>query len=187
MNAAASYMSLFICVSIWAMPVEQEFLRGGQSIAKIAEENFCGEVDHLYKKQLWGKVPLCRGMGWQIYGWSVEGRPLLYFQKGEKSSPKTTLLECGIHGDELPSIAMCLNFIREVVEEKNKIPPESRIIIQPLLNPDGMFHARSQRPNVHGVDINRNFPTKDWLKDAMKATARRSLPAKKPPGMPCGF
>lgn len=149
-----------------AAPLEHTLLKKGQSLTDMARENFCRDVDALYKKQLWGRKPICRAVPWKIFGWSVQGRPLLYFEKGEAVSANTTLLQCTIHGDELPSLAMCLNFIQEVTEGKNKLPVGSRIIVQPVLNPDGIFGRRAQRPNARGVDINRNFPTQNWEVEA---------------------
>ncbi|MGP8154830.1 MAG: M14 family zinc carboxypeptidase [Smithella sp.] len=35
------------------------------------------------------------------------------------------------------------------------------IVIAPLLNSDGFLSTPSTRVNANGVDINRNFPTKD--------------------------
>jgi len=36
----------------------------------------------------------------------------------------------------------------------------------PLVNPDGMLREQPSRTNAHGVDLNRNFPTPDWDKEA---------------------
>lgn len=156
-----------------ALPVEKGILKSRETLTDLAKESFCRDVEGVYKKQKWGKLPLCREIPWQVFGWSVEGRPLLYFEKGDPKSANTTLLQCTIHGDELPSLAMCLNFIREVLDEKNKLPVNSRLIVQPLLNPDGMFRPRAQRPNSRGVDINRNFPTRRWSEEALASWKKR--------------
>jgi len=36
------------------------------------------------------------------------------------------------------------------------------IVIAPLVNPDGFLSRPQKRTNSGGVDVNRNFPTKDW-------------------------
>jgi hypothetical protein len=36
----------------------------------------------------------------------------------------------------------------------------------PVLNPDGLFHQPPRRMNANGVDLNRNFPTPNWERDA---------------------
>jgi hypothetical protein len=41
-----------------------------------------------------------------------------------------------------------------------KIEPRNTWRVVPMLNPDGL-HAKT-RMNSNGVDLNRNFPTKDW-------------------------
>ncbi len=37
----------------------------------------------------------------------------------------------------------------------------------PSSNPDGLLREQSQRQNANGVDLNRNFPTKDWPDEAI--------------------
>ena len=39
---------------------------------------------------------------------------------------------------------------------------DKKIVIAPLVNPDGFFSKPPKRTNSRGVDINRNFPTRDW-------------------------
>ena len=36
----------------------------------------------------------------------------------------------------------------------------------PVLNPDGVMHQPPRRVNANGVDLNRNFPTPNWERDA---------------------
>jgi len=135
--------------------------------ARIAK--LCDEIDALYKRQKWG-VSFCRQLPFSLFGESVEGRPLLYFEAGDlKEKNRLTLVQCGIHGDELPVLPMCLNLIREIHSGKRPVPKGVRLVVQPLLNPDGMFRRpRPTRPNAHGVDLNRNFPTKDFKDKALK-------------------
>ena len=50
------------------------------------------------------------------------------------------------------------------------LPPareRTNILFIPCLNPDGMVLNR--RTNANGVDLNRNFPTKNWGEDTSKA------------------
>jgi protein MpaA len=60
------------------------------------------------------------------------------------------------------------------------------IIIVPLVNPDGFLANPPSRTNSHGIDINRNFTTKDWKKDALKKwetkehSNKRYFPGKNP-------
>lgn len=58
---------------------------------------------------------------------------------------------------------------------KNSLSPRGRglgrggrsLLFIPCLNPDGM--QLNQRTNANGVDLNRNFPTKNWGEDTSKA------------------
>ena len=50
----------------------------------------------------------------------------------------------------------------EVAEEVGKTP-----LFIPCLNPDGM--VKNVRTNSNGVDLNRNFPTKNWGEDTSLA------------------
>ena len=47
-----------------------------------------------------------------------------------------------------------------------KIDPRNTWRVMPVTNPDG-WKAKT-RTNSKGVDLNRNFPTKDWAKQALK-------------------
>ena len=56
------------------------------------------------------------------------------------------------HGDEPQG--------KFLIDEYLKIHPNSQLLFIPCLNPDGM--AIDTRTNSNGVDLNRNFPTKNW-------------------------
>ncbi len=64
-----------------------------------------------------------------------------------------TLVIGVFHGDEPQG--------KYLIEEYIKINPESQLLFIPCLNPDGM--QLNQRTNSNGVDLNRNFPTKNWV------------------------
>lgn len=71
----------------------------------------------------------------------------------------TILLMAGVHGDEKAGVRMA----RRILRRLRAFPSSSlaqRIVVMPLCNPDG-YKANTRR-NVRGVDINRNFPTKDF-------------------------
>ncbi|MDR2364605.1 MAG: hypothetical protein LBD68_01950, partial [Zoogloeaceae bacterium] len=46
--------------------------------------------------------------------------------------------------------------------------------IAPLANPDGLLAQPARRTNGHGVDLNRNFPTPDWSRDALAYWQKRT-------------
>lgn len=69
----------------------------------------------------------------------------------EKSKP---ILIIGVfHGDEPQGDFLINEYL------KNN---DSQMLFIPCLNPDGM--SLKQRQNSNGVDLNRNFPTKNWEK-----------------------
>ena len=47
-----------------------------------------------------------------------------------------------------------------LIKEYLKLNQNSEMLFIPCLNPDGM--ELNQRQNSNGVDLNRNFPTKNW-------------------------
>lgn len=56
------------------------------------------------------------------------------------------------HGDEPQG--------KFLIEEYLDKYPDTKIFFVPCLNPDGM--SLETRTNANGVDLNRNFPTKNW-------------------------
>jgi protein MpaA len=98
------------------------------------------------------KLPTCT---------STEGRPI---QHADSSSPdargKRILVFGMIHGDEPLAGEMAL----EWEERLQSIDHRNTWRVVPMLNPDGL--RRKTRMNAHGVDLNRNFPTKDWADNA---------------------
>ena len=63
------------------------------------------------------------------------------------------------HGDEPQG--------KFLIEEYLKINPSTKHLFIPCLNPDGMI--KGSRTNANGVDLNRNFPTKNWGEDTSLA------------------
>ena len=72
----------------------------------------------------------------------------------------------GIHGDEMSSSALVFHWIAlsQVSPADTPSPIHWRFI--PALNPDGLFARPAKRVNANGVDLNRNFPTPNWARDA---------------------
>ena len=67
-----------------------------------------------------------------------------------------------MHGDELSSVTLALNWIALASENSANVHWQ----FLPMLNPDGVFSSPSKRTNAHGVDLNRNFPTPNWREEA---------------------
>lgn len=82
---------------------------------------------------------------------------------GKPNRPLRILLVGGIHGDELTSASITFRWMQWLDENE---PGQYHWRVIPVANPDGLLASPPQRTNGHGVDLNRNFPTPDWVKDA---------------------
>jgi protein MpaA len=132
---------------------------------------WCKEVQKSVDGYKW-KIDACTGLDWKIGARSVEGRPIVYSEFGKESSNNTTLIFSTVHGDEITPLYMGIQIVRWVKGHESELK-NSHIIIAPLLNPDGYFHVPKQRTNAQGVDVNRNFATRDWQAAALRSWKMR--------------
>lgn len=72
-----------------------------------------------------------------------------------KSGDNNILIIGVFHGDEPQG--------KHLIEEYLKTFPSNNLLFIPCLNPDGL--SKNTRTNSNGVDLNRNFPTKNWGKN----------------------
>ncbi|MEQ9720839.1 murein tripeptide amidase MpaA [Yersinia alsatica] len=87
------------------------------------------------------------------YGTSLLGAPLLYFP-ALNPSVDTGLVIAGTHGDESAAIVALSCALRSIS------PLQQRHHVVLAVNPDGC--QLGLRANANGVDLNRNFPAKNW-------------------------
>jgi len=80
-----------------------------------------------------------------------------------KRRPVRVLLMGGIHGDELTSSAIVFNWLQWL---GGPLASQFEWRVLPVVNPDGLLARNAMRVNANGVDLNRNFPTPDWERDA---------------------
>ena len=81
--------------------------------------------------------------------------------------PNLRVLVIGaIHGDELSSAAVAFHWIKLAEQMPADSPQTIAWRFIPVLNPDGVMVQPPQRVNANGVDLNRNFPTPNWERDA---------------------
>jgi hypothetical protein len=107
-------------------------------------KNFCNRISQL---------PSCT---------SAEGRAIFHADSSSPSPRGKRILVLGlIHGDEPLAGEMAL----EWAERLQTIEHRNSWRVLPMLNPDGL--VRKTRTNANGIDLNRNFPTKDWANQAL--------------------
>ncbi|MGE0428681.1 MAG: M14 family zinc carboxypeptidase [Hydrogenophaga sp.] len=95
-------------------------------------------------------------------GRSVQGRRLYARDVVGPDSRLRVLVVGAMHGDELSSASVALHWIQHAVQT----PANAHWRFLPALNPDGLLAQPARRTNARGVDLNRNFPTPNWKRDA---------------------
>lgn len=101
----------------------------------------------LRPRSSWGTIPWAPS----TYGRSVLGLPLEVWR-----SPDTChlLVFAAIHGEEPETTYALSRALRQLAE----LPAHTAVVL--AANPDGV--TRGTRGNARGVDLNRNFPSRDW-------------------------
>jgi len=92
----------------------------------------------------------------EVYGRSQLGNTLEYWRP---QGACKILVFAGIHGEE-PETTFALSRALRLLTE---LPQHCAVVL--TANPDGLI--RGTRGNARGVDLNRNFPTRDWRPDAV--------------------
>jgi protein MpaA len=98
-----------------------------------------------------------------VIGFSLAGRPIEVYAFG--AGEREYLIVAGIHGGyEWNTIALANELITHINENPGVIPTDATLYIIRNMNPDGEArdHGVDGRVNNNGVDLNRNFPAKNW-------------------------
>ena len=144
-----------------------------QAAKQLRIDFFCDRLDKEYARLSWKKSP-CRDLPWTFSRVSEKGFPLVYWEynglanlrEGQKLvHDETTLILGGVHPDEVTPIHLAFRFAQEL-KANPRIYADRRVIIAPLVNPDGFFVFPYKRTNANGIDLNRNFATTDWWQNA---------------------
>lgn len=173
-----------------------------RSILKVASKTntskvikYCNKIQRKFVKMGWGKS-YCEHYNWIHVRDSVLGTPLIWAVYGDEKLHKekkfdTTLIFCGVHGDEITPPKFCFDILKHMESIMNEMHPGKEdlknklVVIAPLVNPDSFLKKWPTRTNARRVDINRNFPTKDWNRLALKLwktryrSDKRRYPGKK--------
>ncbi|UCE61439.1 MAG: murein peptide amidase A [Phycisphaerales bacterium] len=98
-------------------------------------------------------------------GYSVAGRPIRAFVGRESGGEKIVVLGA-FHGDEPKSVTVARKLI-DLLDTEPQQGKGHEWVVVPIVNPDG-YEARRRR-NANAVDINRNFPTKNWVRSPRRS------------------
>ncbi|MGE0142968.1 MAG: M14 family zinc carboxypeptidase [Planctomycetota bacterium] len=94
---------------------------------------------------------------WNTLGASVEGRALRHASFG--SGARTVLWVGGIHGDEVEGMVATAELPAEFFARGDLASRVTLHIVEDI-NPDG--RANAKRRNARGVDLNRNYPSRNF-------------------------
>lgn len=150
---------------------------------------YCEKVDQYFKKYNWGSSQ-CQNFQWNHVRNSFWGTPIVWHVYGDEARVKThpertTMILCGVHGDEITPVKFCFDLLNDL-EKHPEVLQDNLVVIAPIVAPDSFFRKKPTRTNARGVDVNRNFPTKDWHKKALSiwknryGSDKRRFPGKKP-------
>lgn len=94
--------------------------------------------------------------GWrpEVIGYSVQQVPIVAWFP--QAAP-TRVVWAAMHGEEAVTLQAAHQLLRTIDAR------DACAVVVPVLNPDGVLLGTRQ--NVHGVDLNRNFPTASWQPD----------------------
>ncbi|MBC8062977.1 MAG: DUF2817 domain-containing protein [Clostridiaceae bacterium] len=90
---------------------------------------------------------------------SFEHREIKIYVLGKDSCKNKMAILGSMHGDE-PQGKYIIEQLMEYVKRNPEAIENKQILFIPNVNPDGLF--RNKRGNANNVDLNRNFPTKNW-------------------------
>ncbi len=138
----------------WEIPPPQQAARMGA---------FCAQLKPFFKRHNWKEDP-CGQVAWRTHYHSAQGNPLIYTEFG--TGRNTTLFFGGVHPDELTPIQLSFRLAQHLHDHPEIYRDKDiRIIVAPLINPDGAFVSPPIRTN-RTIDVNRNFLTLDWYEKA---------------------
>lgn len=152
---------IFLIVSSTALFANANIDSKAQSLSNLCEDQL-GALPGAYNKLTLSKT--CR-TALQLDGCESQNKiPIFHFTREgtDKQKSKRILALSLIHGDELPSGSVTRSWIARL----QSIDPRNTWRVLPVANPDGV--KMKTRYNKNKVDVNRNFPSKDWQEKALE-------------------
>ena len=105
---------------------------------------------------------------------SVKGQTIWTRDIKADSATLRVLVIGAIHGDELSSASLAMHWLKLAELSPADMPQAVHWRFIPALNPDGLLSQPPRRVNANGVDLNRNFPTPNWERDAKTYWEKRT-------------
>lgn len=133
------------------------------ALAHADLHGWCRDVTRAIPKV---KLKTCVSAELKPWAKSVNGRDIMIrdFGTPHAAAPRV-LVVGGIHGDELTSVSIVFRWIERLRLHAHETG-RYRWRVIPVLNPDGLLAKPATRVNARGVDLNRNFPTDNWSREA---------------------
>ncbi len=161
------FLTIGLCSFAWGDDTPVPAPPAPAVITKLTEpiSKYCDNLKIKFEQYKWGP-PDCDLYSWNHVRNSDVGTPLIWTTFGDESkasNDNTTLILCGVHGDEITPVKFCWDLMKDF---KNKNFEGKFVVVAPLVAPDSFFKSVPTRTNGRGVDVNRNFPTTDWTKEA---------------------
>ena len=131
-------------------------------------QKFCKKIENYFVKYNWG-YSKCLDYEFDFKLKSNNKDPLIYKAYGDVKSKNRYIIMCGVHGDEITPIKFCFDILKNI----NKNLKDTFIVVAPIVSPDSFLKKKPTRTNANGVDVNRNFPTENWDRLALKKWKHR--------------
>jgi predicted deacylase len=112
---------------------------------------------------------------WAPIGYSVRGRPIQAIRFG--SGTNHVVVIGGVHGTEY-GYDVAHKLVKFLLANPAALPAGVQLDIIASANPDG--RALRRRTNAHGVDLNRNFPARNWRRFKKSGGSSGRAPASEP-------
>ena len=157
--------------------------RHGKPISKELTK-FCNKINKKFRQYAWG-TNRCEKYEWKYVRRSYYGTPIAWIVYGEpeKVPANTTIIFCGVHGDEITPVKFCFDIMTYL--DDLKISERNRVVVAPIKHLT-LSQKYPSEPTLEALTPIETFPPKigkKMLTDSGKkdiAEAKESTPAKNP-------